>query len=540
MDKNKYPLSQYDKEFVFKVGHVQNSNSRSNYFLQFPEKKGRGITRIGAFGDSFTYGAEVKKGWSYPALLNKIFNKHFPEKKVEILNFGMEGHGFQQHFLVWKEYAEKYNIDYVLLGPEGAQPDRDIAFTIPWASRSQLRHPRGRYILKEDGSLDFVNIKGDTFFERYKNYYTLWPSWMILKYDKLFLNLLKSVYFPFFDRQMQNPFYYSDLSAEEESIAINRILLREIEEKHRRKIMFLTSNKNTYNLYKEEKSLNLNHLSLFPQTPLYYRRYHYSALGNSAWAHVFFKALTGNTEFSMKVFQCLTKKKDIITKQMNKIESLKEVFLYYKDLKIAKLDSLKFNHSSLHKLKSFIAFFSSSEHFMNGILYSVPFQLDSENKIFIKKDNEKLLLGSIFPIDEGNVFFGFQKDYILTVRHHPFGFPDASYLLLDRLFSEKLSASNNMQKMELYIDNYKIANLEMENHKDELHTYKIISPTRKNFFFLGEFRDSIRHEDLPEKINLSFKYINSENEVTDSSVLGFPCVKKQKTIHIDLPNFDFL
>ncbi|MCZ0931631.1 MAG: hypothetical protein OXJ52_00540 [Oligoflexia bacterium] len=529
------------KSLYLKWGKCKTLTPEVTIFYNFLKKRGGGITRIGTFGDSFTYGSEVKKDWSYPALLKKIFNKHFPEKKVEILNFGMKGHGFQQHFLVWKEYAEKYNIDYVLLGPEGAQPDRDITFTIPWASRSLLKHPKGRYILKEDGSLDFVNIKGDTFFERYKNYYTLYPSWMILKYDKLFLNLLKNIHFPFFDRQMQNPFYYSDLSTEEESIAINRILLREIKEKHHRKMMFLTSNKITYNLYKEEKGfLNLNYLSLFPQTPLYYRRYHYSTLGYEIWAKVFLKALTGNTEFSMKVFQCLTKKKDTITKQMNKIESLKEVFLYYKDLKIAVLDGLKFNHSSFRKAKSFIAFFNSSEHFMNGILLPVPFQLDSENRIFIKKDNEKLLLGYVFPLDERNVFFGFQKDYILTVRYHPYGFPDASYLLLDRLFSKKLSASNNIEKMELYIDNYKIADLKIENHKDELHTYKIIYPTRKNFFWLGEFKDSIRHEDLPEKINLSFKYINSENEVIDSSALGFPCVKKQKTIHIDLPNFDFL
>ena len=307
MDKNKYPLSQYDKEFVFKVGNVHNANYKENYFLTFSKEKKEEMIRIGAFGDSFTYGAEVEKGWSYPYQLQKLFDKYLPEKKIKVLNFGMKGHGFQQHYLVWKEYAKKYNIDYILFGPEGSQPIRDITMVYPWASRHFLRPPRGRYILRQDGTLDFINIKGNTFFERYKNYYTLFPSWKILRYDKLFLDLWRKVYFPNLG-VVKNPFYYSDLSDKDEAITINRILLRDIKAEHPRKILFLSSNEEVYNLYKEEKDfLNLNYLSFVPQTPLYYRVHHYSTLGYEAWAKAFFKVLQGKTEFSIKIFQCLNK-----------------------------------------------------------------------------------------------------------------------------------------------------------------------------------------------------------------------------------------
>ena len=145
-------------------------------------------------------------------------------------------------------------------------------------------------------------------------------------------------------------------------------------------------------------------------------------------------------------------------------------------------------------------------------------------------------MGSIFPLDEKNIFFGFQKDYILTFARHAKGFPDFSYLLLDRLFS-KYKNKGFLQKkgIDLYIDNYKIADLKLENS-----IYKLISSKRKALFFLGELKDSTQHKDLPDKINFSFKYTNSENKVIDSSVLGFPCVKKTRKIHVDLPNFDFL
>ena len=535
MDNDKYPLSQYDKDFIFKVGTVSNFKRRSNHFLRFPKEKEKKAIRIGTFGDSFTHGDEVKKTWSYPAQLQKMFEKKNPENIIEILNFGMSSHGLQQHFIVWKEYAIKYNIDYILLGPEGSQPNRDLAFTIPEQRLPYLRHPRGRYIVKTDGSLAFVNISGDTFFERYNNYYSLTPSWTVLSYDKYFFNLWRGMYFPSSMLQIQNPFYYTNLNIEEEVTSINKNLLNQIKKIYPRTTLFLTSNKKVYNLYKEENFLNINYLHLFPQTPLYYRRYHYSTLGYEIWAEVFFKVLTGHTDFSIKRFQCLTEKKEATAKSKNKIKSLKEVYLYHKGLKLAKLEIKNFKNLSFNRDKNFISFFNSSEHFINNLFFSVPFQLKT-NKIFIKTAGRKFFLGSIFPLDEKNVFFGFQKDYISTFRIHSYGFPDSSYLTLNRNTIPQLSP---VKKMYLYIDNYKIANLKLEKDREDLNIYRIIPKKQRSFFFVGQLKDSTLHKDLPDQINLSFKYIDNENKYVHSMVLGFPCVKKKEPIHINLPSFDF-
>ena len=240
MDESRFPLSQYNKEYLFKMGRVEDSRKRKNYFLQFSQNKKRGVIRIGTFGDSYTYGDDVDKGWSYPSQLQMIFDEYLPDKKIEVLNFGMGGHGLQQSFLIWKEYAKKYDVDYILLGPEGAQPDRDPSFTPPWNNKYYLKPPRGRYILTENNSLNFINIHGDSFLERYKNYYTLNPSWLILKYDKYFFDLWKRIYFPFLKIEFKNPFYYSDLHTEEEVAIINRILLKQMAKNHHKKILFFS------------------------------------------------------------------------------------------------------------------------------------------------------------------------------------------------------------------------------------------------------------------------------------------------------------
>ena len=135
MNQNKFPLSQYSKEFLFKVGKVPHlKGKKANYFLDFPQKKKAKVIRIGTFGDSQTYGKEVQKGESYPEQLQDLFNQFSSDTKVEVLNFGVSGYGFQRNFLFWEEYAKKYNLDYILFGPFGFQPERDLSFTEQWST----------------------------------------------------------------------------------------------------------------------------------------------------------------------------------------------------------------------------------------------------------------------------------------------------------------------------------------------------------------------------------------------------------------------
>ena len=535
MDKNVFPRSQYRKEFLFKIGRVEDSRKRVNYFLQFPTNKKEGIIRIGTFGDSYTYGDEVEKGWSYPTQLQMIFNERFSEKKVEVLNFGMGAHGLQQHFLVWQEYAKKYNIDYVLLGPSGAQPDRDPAFTPPWNNHYYLKPPRGRYILKKDDSLDFINIPGETFLERYKNYYTLTPAWTILKYDKYFFNLWKRIYFPHLKTKIQNPFYYTDLNTEEEVSIINSPLLREMAQNHHKKILFFTEDQTIYDLYKKDKDLlNLNHIFLFGTRPLYYRYGHYSTLGYELWAEVFFNALQGERNFSLKIFKCEKGKSKITpttpATKRNGITHLKNIFLYHKELQLAELSSFDMQNTNFKETKSLITFFNSSESFTTGMYSMIPFQLSEKSKVFIKTAKREILLGSVFPIDERNLVFGFQKHYILS-NSIP------TLINLSDIFSNNTNEAP--QRAGLYIDDYKIANIKIDK-QEGFPIYKMILPEKSAFSFKGSLSHTIRHKDLPEEMQLYFRYITENDKTINSPVLNFSCIKKNKRIHINTLNLDFL
>lgn len=92
-------LKWYPEKILLKTGsNLPTPEKRIQHFLNFSPLKEKGVIRIGTFGDSFTYGTEVDKKGTYPYLLQQLFDREFPEKKIEVLNFGVTGHGFQEQF----------------------------------------------------------------------------------------------------------------------------------------------------------------------------------------------------------------------------------------------------------------------------------------------------------------------------------------------------------------------------------------------------------------------------------------------------------
>ena len=164
-------------------GRLTTPKKRFQNFLNFSPSKGKDSIRIGAFGDSHTFGSEVNKTESYPYQLQKLLNQKFPNKKIEVLNFGVSGHGFQKQYFLWKKYAKSYELDYILLGPRSFHSNRDVVFTRNRNFRP-FKYPSARFILSNNNKLKQVHIKGDTLEERYKTYYKLIPSWTTLRYDK--------------------------------------------------------------------------------------------------------------------------------------------------------------------------------------------------------------------------------------------------------------------------------------------------------------------------------------------------------------------
>lgn len=603
-ETNQFPISHYKKEFVFKVGQVSDPEKRANHFLNFPHEKKIGTIRIGAFGGSWTYGSEVKKGQSYPAQLMELFNKFPTTNKVEVLNFGVSGYGFPQSFLSWEEYSVKYKLDYILLGQIGFfESKRSTSFINPWYllhTKYYLYPPKVRYIIKNNSKgnayLQFINVQGKDFLTRYRNYYSLFPSWKILKYDKHYFNFWKQSVLPN-SKKIDNPFYYSDLSEAEEATKIHKMLLNEMRKAHNKQILILKlrhENEHIYNMYKPVQEIyNFNQIDLFKKrTFLYRRKDHPSSLGNEVIASVYLNALKGKEKFSLKMFRCYKKIKKALyqrpsfknkfmnysSRSRNKIinktslskpkgikpEEIKKIELIYNDLKIGELQSLanKFNVSK--GTKSLIVFFGSNDFFARGIAIPLPFQLYEHSQVSIQvKDKEKILLGYVFPIDKLGFVWGFQSKHIFTQPFPTYdSFPQYQSNRLiwkiqskdnitpffpiqpEQLIFNKVIKNKNL--LSLWIQNYKVADLQpgrknKTNEKNDLIWWFVdwLKP-EESFVFIGPGHH-IRHNDMPKILDkIFFRYITIENKMNLSVIPSWYCKKEKILFHLDLPNLNFL
>lgn len=575
-NKNQFPLSHYEKKLIFKVGWIEPPEERSNYFLNFRSEKNEGVIRIGAFGDSWTYGSEVIKGQSYPAQLKEFFNKFSEINKIEVLNFGVGGHGFSQSFVLWQEYGKKYNLDYILLGLLGFfDSSRNISF-LP-AGNDVLQNKflppiKGRYILEtnykgqeqDQTGLQFINIKGKNFLERYRNYYSVFPSWKVLKYDSEFFQFWWNSFFPHF-RGMKNPFYYTDLSEEEEGANINKILLSKMNKFHNKRILLLEMFTNESDMYEEVKNIyNFNRIDIFEKTDfLYERKNHLSSLGNEMLAAIYFNALKGRKNFSLKMFRCYKNRKkksfqnfSVKNNPVNRFflnendEEDIEINLVHNNLKIGELllqsqgDRLDIPRGT----KSLIGFFGSNDFFTEGVFIPLSFQLHKTSRVFIQaKGREKIPLGYVFPIDEIGFLWGFQADSIFIPAFPKYSShrliwniqKDIITLLFPKNVNQKFVGLTK-SFLSLWVQDYKIADLE-PTHKDkgEERFVNWLRP-EEPLVFIGPGHH-IRHDDMPEMLDrISLQYVIAEDKTKLSLIPDWYCKKKQVPVHMDLPNLDFL
>ena len=70
----------------------------------------KGMTRIAAFGDSFTECAEVRNDEAWPYLLEQS------DARLEVLNFGVRGYGTDQAWLRYRRDGKPFHPDVVLIG----------------------------------------------------------------------------------------------------------------------------------------------------------------------------------------------------------------------------------------------------------------------------------------------------------------------------------------------------------------------------------------------------------------------------------------
>jgi hypothetical protein len=281
-------------EEVVRVGWVW--TDKKSCFVHDEEEKPPGVVRIGCFGGSFVYGAEVDEEGDYPAALERVFHeKGFPE--VEVLNFGNPWYGCQQAFMLWDSVGRRYDLDCVVLGPGSFTLERDLRFNHAAEQRMYTLH--SRYVL-DGNDVRRIDLVGDKRPERIDAYYRFLQPLRYLRYDRqppTFLRCLLGK-----GRTIANPFYYDPRSELEEAEEIWKRLLPRIPRSGTPLLIVEIEG----NLVASLRRLGENTAAIalqwagFPyRTP----ENHYNVAGNRLLAGLVFNLLTGRASGFIETFR---------------------------------------------------------------------------------------------------------------------------------------------------------------------------------------------------------------------------------------------
>ena len=512
-------------------------------FVNFPVHKGKNVIRIGAFGDSHTEVSEVGeigRTESYPRQLQELFNKNFPGKKVEVISFGVGADGFQDQFLLWEQYAEDYGLDYILLGPRGFYPERDFtahAFIMCDSENQYFAPPKERYILSGENGVEFIHNRGrkaDRFI----------PSWKSLRYDKgPFLQI--GCFFPYFKNLFKkNPFYYTDMSMNEESSKINKILLKKIKDRYDEKILFVTDWPEIFKNYKSVQNLyNINIID-FERGHHYWMAFaHASSLENELLANVYFNSLVGNKSFDFDIINCrfnpLTNSSQPTVKNPHvNLDSVKSIKVFSNNnielFSLASSDLDFFYHDfggsydrqMKKEIKNFLAFWPSPSLSLPRIHFSIPFSMQGGEKIFLKiPEKKKIELGSITPLDSHGVFFIFRRPYIFIPGR------DEVYFRIDHMLS---FMEGKKITMNLFIEDYELGVLKPI---DGSFKFSPAVGFNETFAMQGPDSNRARVDNFPDRFSLYAQYNMKNGEKIKSPMPSIICKKDKQRINLKLPNF---
>ncbi len=106
--------------------------------------------RIAAFGESFTYGAEVQLGENWAKVMTEI------EPALEVLNYGVGGYGLDQAFLRYLKVGGDFHPDIILIGYMSENMARSVSvyrpFLVPQGggiySKPRFRLEDGKLVLR--------------------------------------------------------------------------------------------------------------------------------------------------------------------------------------------------------------------------------------------------------------------------------------------------------------------------------------------------------------------------------------------------------
>lgn len=109
-----------------------------------------GVTRIMAFGDSFTFGSELREKDAWTAVLDAKL------RNAEVINTGVPGYGHDQAFLLSERLIPKFHPDIVLLGFQPENTNRNVSVLRAFYSNEHyLPFTKPRFRL-QDGRLELL------------------------------------------------------------------------------------------------------------------------------------------------------------------------------------------------------------------------------------------------------------------------------------------------------------------------------------------------------------------------------------------------
>jgi hypothetical protein len=131
---------------VEKEGVTFSSNSMGIRSLrEYSLVKPKNITRIAAFGPSFTFADEVPDEVTWPALMEQA------RPDLEVMNWGIGGYGTDQAFLRYQTQGTVYKPDIVLMGYEDNNRQRNVNYFRPfYKSETDLPLVKPVYTLAQD------------------------------------------------------------------------------------------------------------------------------------------------------------------------------------------------------------------------------------------------------------------------------------------------------------------------------------------------------------------------------------------------------
>ena len=97
------------------IGHPLSINSMGMRDRERSLQKPPNTFRIVSLGDSHTFGWGVRQEESYPAVLEKLLTDKYPQRKFEVMNFGVPGYNTVQEVHAFLEKAQKLSPDLVII-----------------------------------------------------------------------------------------------------------------------------------------------------------------------------------------------------------------------------------------------------------------------------------------------------------------------------------------------------------------------------------------------------------------------------------------